>query len=106
MSYAWIIDEDTTDPFMPDESGIEGPWDAPPWMLAALKNEGRVKITGYEIHPFQMFADGGILYYNGRIITDSMDYDTQFRPLDDFGGPNAGAVSIRYPDHPEWGSKG
>ncbi len=108
MTYAWIIDEDvlfeTGDPLDFNEAGIEGPWDAPPWMLAALKNEGPIKLTGYQIHSFEMFDDDGILYYTGRIIADNMDYATQFKPLDDFGQPNAGAVSIQYPEHPEWGS--
>jgi hypothetical protein len=39
-----------------------------------------------------MKDDDGITYYEGEIYGD---YDG-FEPLDDFGTPNAGAVSIWY----------
>lgn len=46
-------------------------------------------------HPFKMYDDDGILYYSGYLIGDKT-CDDGFIPLDCYGTPNAGAVSIHY----------
>lgn len=104
--YAWLITKDhlfdgatnqTANPEwqMPDEAGTTGPSDATPEQLAALAdNQG---------HVFRMYDDDGILYYSGRMVGDPSEYSDG--PLRDFGGPNAGAVLIKWAGHPEWDSE-
>jgi hypothetical protein len=99
--YGWVIDKDhLCDPGAGsgvDESGVQGPRDAPVDILEALAvGEGR---------EFRMLDDDGELYYTGRIIVRGQgDTDRvsgsgwDFAPLDDFGRPNAGAVDIQYRD--------
>ncbi len=43
---------------------------------------------------FRMLDDDGTVYYEGR--SDSDDDDNALAPLDGFGTPNAGAVTIQY----------
>lgn len=93
--YAWTIDTDHLyDPMddMPDEAGTTGPRAATSADLARLADgEGWV---------FRMYDDDGILYYSGRLVvsgdTTREDEEAMFGPLQDFGTPNAGAVTIRW----------
>lgn len=81
-------------PLIECERGVSGPSDAPDHLLAALnRGEG---VT------FKMYDDDNIHYYTGKIVADGDVRDYANRPLIDFGTPNAGAVFIRYPHHPEW----
>lgn len=90
--YAWVIMKDHLAPDgFGGEVGVKGPRDATPELLADLTHMGRT---------FEMRDDDGELYYTGRIVGE---YDG-FEPLDDFGRPNAGCTSIRYPGSgPEYG---
>lgn len=46
---------------------------------------------------FRMKDDDGELYYEGvMVITPEDGPEAEFRPLEDFGTPNAGATSIEY----------
>ncbi len=61
------------------------------------------KLTAAQIiaHPegrkFRMKDDDGELYYEGIMVVTADDGDeAEFRPLDDFGKPNAGATDIEY----------
>lgn len=100
---AWIIDKDLL--FAPgddpseNEAGTTGPSDAPDALITRLKedtNAGRA---------FRMYDDDGEHYYTGRILVFENDVENDghrdmgeefFRPLWDFGTPNAGATDIRY----------
>lgn len=54
---------------------------------------------------FRLYDDDDELYYTGRlVVSGNLTHDDQvacFGPLDDFGTPNAGCTSIRWPGHPE-----
>lgn len=91
----WTITKDyIADPNAPKPSnanavGIVGPRTA--------------KLTAEQItsHPqarrFRMRDDDGELYYEGVMVILPEDGDeVEFRPLTDFGTPNAGATSIEY----------
>ena len=91
----WIITKDhIAEPDAPKPSnrnavGIIGPRNA--------------RLTGLEIlnHPqgrkFRMRDDDGELYYEGIMVVTPEDGDEgEFRPLSDFGTPNAGATTIEY----------
>jgi hypothetical protein len=45
-----------------------------------------------------MLDGDGEIYYKGLIVGDF----TGFEPMDDFGTPNAGCVSIEYWEDEEW----
>jgi hypothetical protein len=45
---------------------------------------------------FQMFDDDRQHYYSGLCILPEGLTEEAFRPLDDFGTPNAGCTSIKY----------
>ncbi len=45
---------------------------------------------------FKMYDDDGEHYYTGLCILPDGLTDEAFRPLDDFGTPNAGCTSIKY----------
>lgn len=46
---------------------------------------------------FRIRDDDGELYYEGiMVITPEEGDEAEFRPLDDFGKPNAGATEIEY----------
>ena len=91
----WIITKDLiADPTAPKPSnrnavGMVGPRNA--------------KLTEDQIvnHPqgrlFRMLDDDGEVYYEGIMVVTPEDGDeAEFRPLSDFGTPNAGATSIEY----------
>ncbi len=86
---AWIIDKD----FIADPNAKPG------------TNANAVGVMGPHWYSgdgaelscrFRIRDDDGVLYYEGR----SSDYD--FRPLEDFGMPNAGATRIEYFSRSEW----
>jgi hypothetical protein len=61
------------------------------------------KLTAAQIiaHPegrkFRIKDGDGEVYYEGvMVVTDDDGEETEFRPLDDFGKPNAGATDIEY----------
>lgn len=99
--YAWIIDKDhihdPEDKHSRTSAGVMGPRDA--------TREDIFHLMNGEGEKFQMYDDDGILYYSGRqIVTGETTRDSaeaMFAPLDDFGGPNAGAVTIRW-EWDEW----
>lgn len=105
MVYAWIIDADHT--AGPDDEpgtnmnavGIVGPRNVTPLMESALRGRRDV-VAGWQVVTFKMHDDDGELYYTGRLLSDDV-YENSAAPLDDYGTPNAGATSIRYPRHPE-----
>lgn len=89
-SYGWIITEDHTEEGNGD-AGTIGPRDI----------DTRIELELHRGHgrAFRMYDDDGELYYSGRIIGHGTYPDLgeeAFRPLDDFGTPNAGATEIRY----------
>ena len=86
MAYGWLITEDLLDD---GEAGISGPPGLKDEMLERLK-KGKGKL-------FRMSDDDGEVYYKGRFIGDNNS--DEFEPLDDFGMPNAGCVSIEYYEH-------
>jgi hypothetical protein len=91
----WTITKDhIADPYAPKGTnanavGIVGPRNA--------------KLTAEQIlnHPkrqqFRMRDDDGELYYEGfMVVTPEDGNEAEFRPLNDFGTPNAGATIIEY----------
>ena len=104
---AWIIDKDHLweqgDDPQKDEAGTAGPSDAPQELMDRLALDTKAGVQ------FRIFDDDGILNYSGRILALDEDGREQtflngrcgeefFRPLWDFGTPNAGATEIRYRD--------
>ena len=101
-SYAWVIDvdhlaEDGEEPgtLAGNAATITGPSDAPEKLLARLKDGDGIQ--------FRLYDDDEILYYSGRFVpADLSDGEEGFGPLDDFGKPNAGAVTIEYKHGAVW----
>ena len=109
-AYGWLI---TRDHLFEDshgqaddigsEVGIMGPWNISPdfrekfeeYKSFLEKGVTPPYIKGQKT--FKMFDDDGILYYTGIILGEAEGDE----PLRDFGGPNAGAVLIKYPRYPE-----
>lgn len=101
--YAWVIDKSYIEDDVPIErmgvqksEGFEevaGPHDATPEQLADARKIGT---------PFAIYDDDGVLYYRGKFVgydtspRDGYTSEWAFGPLDDFGAPNAGAVTIKY----------
>ena len=100
--YAWVIDVDHlagegAEPgiIATNAATVTGPRDAPGELLAALKDGSGIQ--------FRMFDDDGELYYTGRFVpADLSDGEEGFGPLDDFGMPNAGAVTVKYKREAGW----
>ena len=105
-AYGWIITRDFIDDDTPYERwgkdsvpvDVSGPRDATPEQLAKAAADGA---------PFKIYDDDGIKYYEGRFWADDesgSDSEAAFAPLDQYGTPNAGAVTIKYrnPDTGEW----
>lgn len=70
--------------------GVMGPRDALDYHLELLKAGSG--------DTFELRDDDGILYYTGRCIADDPDDEEAcFGPLRDYGAPNAGCTSIRWP---------
>lgn len=103
--YAWIITEDNLyhpEHSISDESGKSGPRDADATLINGLGDPmSDIYRKAYE---FRMYDDDGILYYTGRLATDS-DNPSEWQlmaPLYEFAGPSAGATLIKYTNRPEW----
>jgi hypothetical protein len=101
--YAWIIDtdhladENYPEGTMSNAKGVTGPRQAPKELIEALK-------AGKGLQ-FKMYDDDSELYYTGRGIADKDGQESEefcYGPLGDFGAPNAGAVLIKWTNHPEW----
>ena len=91
--YCWIIDKD----HIAEEGDEEGTnLNAVGMMGGALADPRHLE---GETERFRMLDDDEVLYYEGRI---GGDYEG-FEPLDDFGMPNAGAVSIQYRNQDDTG---
>ena len=75
-------------------AGVQGPRTARPSILTRL--------TAGEGEPFRMLDDDGYVYYHGRFLDDSDAEayvgEAEFQPLDCYGTPNAGAVTLQYGD--------
>jgi hypothetical protein len=89
-NYGWIITGDHINTSPDDKDinrvGTMGPSDISESAVEALKaGQGDA---------FKMYDDDGNLYYSGRYV--GPDGEERFGPLDDFGGPDAGAVTIKY----------
>lgn len=105
--YAWVILKDKLeDCHKTHEIGIKcsacdfgtaGPSQASQEEIAKAWTSGR---------DFRMKDDDGNTYYYGKIWTNPEDEgsETDFGPLDDFGMPNAGAVTIQYKVNGSWQS--
>lgn len=96
--YAWIITEDHLAEHNSDsEVGVHGPRD--------VSDENVARLLKGEGDTFRMYDDDDELYYTGRlVVSGNLTHDDEvacFGPLDDFGMPNAGCTSIRWPGHPE-----
>lgn len=103
--HAWVITEDHLydgDFFDTNEAGTTGPHDANEDVLEAFELDKFPK--SLKRFKFHIYDDDGILYYAGWLGTsdDIPDDDALMAPLYDFGGPNAGAVLIKYENHPNW----
>lgn len=117
-NYAWVIDKDyQPDPGAPlgtnsNAAGITGPSDAPEELLARLQaGEGyRFRMCCDEEPPEDKAYDGRILFTEdpgpvGMRECEGLSVPAlawgpaeAFMPLQDFGTPNAGAVTIYYFD--------
>lgn len=104
-TYAWVVDTDhlTAPEYdLPDRKGTQGPGNAPDDLLVRLsKGEG---------HKWRCYDDDGILYYDGRYLSETDEQPSEskhggcignlsedaFGPLWDFAQPDAGAVTIKY----------
>jgi hypothetical protein len=95
-AYAWVITVDhlyEPGDELPSRVGTQGPHDATEAQLAKAA-EGR---------EWRVLDGDGIEYYSGRICTeDEPGTEADFAPLDDFGGPDAGAVTIEYREGGRW----
>jgi hypothetical protein len=91
----WIITKDfIADPNAPQPSNANA---------VGMIGPSHAKLTAEEIihHPqgrkYRMKDDDGEVYYEGvMVVTPEDGDDAEFRPLDDFGTPNAGATDIEY----------
>lgn len=102
--YGWIIDHDhLTDHLEPEETwgnarGLMGPGHP------QIPDEIIEKLQTGEGTKFRMLDDDGNAYYYGRLVDLNANdaFDNSFAPMDDFGNPNAGCVTIEYlTEHPE-----
>lgn len=57
--------------------------------------KGQIKKDGFTVH-FKLSDDDGEVYYGGYLRKDLEGSEGAFAPLDDYGCPNAGCVSIEY----------
>lgn len=85
--YAWKITHDYLDNGA--AVGIVGP--------RAISDKDRLYLDSGRGHRYRLYDDDGELYYAGLFIGDPAS-EEGFGPLDDFGGPNAGAARIDYYD--------
>jgi hypothetical protein len=96
-TYAWMIDTDHIDAHTDDDGykvPVFGPSNMSDEQKAALEKATHQN-PGENVHRFRMYDDDGELYYSGWFLGDAESEDG-FGPLDDFGRPDAGAVTIEY----------
>lgn len=98
--YAWTITEDriNTDGTIPSRVGTLGPRDAHDAHCAAVQKPGPHRVR------FRMYDDDGTYYYGGFLTYDpelTEHLEPSWKPVEDFGMPDAGCVRISYPDRPE-----
>jgi len=102
IAYAWVITEDHLEGEDSFDVGITGPSNAPNGLIVDVERGAG--------HVFELYDDDGELYYTGRIFTPNEDdygyEEVCFAPLDDFGGPWAGATEVRYPGRPQFAPTG
>ncbi len=89
-SYGWVITEDAI--CDGDDKDVFGP--------SNISDDirGRLLLKGEGIQ-FRMYDDDNTFCYAGRMVCEEGEEggeEAMFGPLDDFGTPNAGAVTIRY----------
>ena len=91
----WTITKDyTAEPEDPPGTNINA---------VGIVGPGGATMTSAEIvaHPeakrFRLCDDDGELYYEGSLVGDD-----EFAPLDDFGGPNAGATTTQIFENGKW----
>jgi hypothetical protein len=99
--YAWVITRDHLadgDEDFESEVGVAGPSDAPDDLTNRLvdSEDKPVKDKPKDALSFKIYDDDGIHYYDGWYL--GPDGEDMFGPLTDFGGPNAGATTIKYRD--------
>lgn len=96
-TYAWMITKDHITPEGEEGNavGVMGP--------GAASDEAIDKILEPGARIFRMYDDDGILYYTGRLVDLSGEWDEEacYAPLGNYGMPAAGAVLIKYQGHPE-----
>src|SRR5215472_17461504 len=107
-SYAWMISYDhISEPGEPAPSnsnakGMIGPYGADPVKIARLVEaigRGRKHASEFpDVEWFKIYDDDGEVYYTGVRMGEAEEFGSEegFKPLDDFGTPNAGAVPIDY----------
>ena len=86
--FGWIVNKEYEygESKVGNEVNVMGPRD-----LTATKEE----IESLGTH-FKMFDDDGNLYYSGYVLAD--ETHDEFMPLDQYGMPNAGCVTIKLRD--------
>ena len=99
--YGWIITKDllwdenpewNKEHDMKNNKGTIGP-------SGTILDKGTIVTMGKK---FRMKDDDGEIYYEGMIFETDMSETTGFEPLDEFGMPNAGCVSIEYLENGRW----
>jgi hypothetical protein len=93
--YAWRIDKDLLGD-EPGAVGVIGPHNAPD---DAAQDDFVARLEKGEGRHFRMRDDDGVLYYQGRMVSNHWVCDagpTGFEPLDDYGTPNAGCTMIEW----------
>lgn len=87
---AWMITRDALAEDLEletNDTGVCGP--------RTITDTARDKLIDGKGHPFRMYDDDDILYYEGLLLGDK-DGEQGFTPLDHFGTPNAGCTRIEY----------
>lgn len=68
--------------------------------------ETEEKLRNGEGQKFRLLDDDGIVYFEGLFIDDAeaedWEVEVEFQPLDAFGRPNSGAVTIQYLEDGKW----
>lgn len=92
-SLGWIVTKDYTEEYDGktfSKVSVIGPRDC------LLEKEELIKG-----HPFKMYDDDKILYYEGFLVGDKTS-EEGFSPLEDYGTPNAGCTMIKYLNKGKW----
>ncbi len=94
-TYAWRVDTwprvDGDEPLEPPGTVVEGPSGAPDDLLQRLRaGEGK---------RFRLLDGDDLVYCKGRLLVSDAQaygYDPEFGPLDDYGTPGLGCVTVEY----------